>query len=329
MQCTILSFQHSKEIAMTYPKSNDPTGVSVISSKTAEENATKLFQQNVRDAIEYLANLLKISKSKGVNHIAENEYMVHEFERTINSLLEMRTKTFSGLDFETFARLVLSCVKKFAFNTNNKKGYQKSCTVTFTFVKSTDFINALITEINKNQVYYPKSTLEQSISITPLNENQSKRHPYNKNHLTKVEITVSNPCFILESFLSINDKEKNDVTYDNFKVLTNDLVYLKESINTHIVFNESNFETFVDLLLKPNKNSAFVRCAASFVLYAIYAHFNETKDIANTIKYLELMFANINENEVFVLEDMVLLHEPAVRDQIITKLKKVILLTRR
>lgn len=309
-----------------------PTYVSVISSKTPEENArnaTELFQQNVRNAIEYLANLLKISRSKGVNHIAENEYMVHEFERTINSLLEMRTKTFSGLDWETFAKLTLACVKKFAFNTNNKKGYQKSSSVTFTFVKSIDFINALITEINKNQVHYATSTFEQSISIAPLNENQSKGHPYNNNHLTKVEITVSNPCFILESFLSINDEEKNEVAYANFKLLTNDLIYLREGTNTHIVFNESNFETFIDLLLKPNKDKAHVRCAAGFVLYAIYAYFTETKDIANAIKYLELMFANMNENDVFVLEDMVRLHEQAVRDQIITKLKKVILLTRR
>ena len=317
---------------MSYPVKNGPTYVTPISSKTPEENAknaTELFQQNVRNAIEYLTNLLKISKSKGVNHIAENEYMVHEFERTINSLLEMRTKTFSGLDWETFAKLTLACVKKFAFNTNNKKGYQKIGSVTFTFVKSIDFINALVTEINKNQIHYPKSTFEQSISIAPLNENQSKGHPYNNNHLTKIEITVSNPCFILESFLSINDEEKNEVAYYNFKVVANDLIYLREGTNTHIVFNESNFETFIDLLLKPSKDKAFVRCAAGFVLYAIYAHFTETKDIANTIKYLELMFASINENDVFVLEDMVRLHEQAVRDQIITKLKKVILLTRR
>ena len=317
---------------MSYPEKNGPTFVTTISSKGPEENAknaTELFQQNVRNAIEYLTNLLKISKSKGVNHIAENEYMVHEFERTINSLLEMRTKTFSGLDWETFAKLTLACVKKFAFNTNNKKGYQKSSSVTFTFVKSIDFINALITEINKNQVHYATSTFEQSISIAPLNENQSKRHPYNNNHLTKVEITVSNPCFILESFLSINDEEKNEVAYANFKLLTNDLIYLREGTNTHIVFNESNFETFIDLLLKPNKDKAYVRCAAGFVLYAIYAYFTETKDIANAIKYLEMMFANMNENDVFVLEDMVRLHEQAVRDQIITKLKKVILLTRR
>lgn len=318
---------------MSYPEKNGPTFVTTISSKGPEENAknvAELFQQNVRNAIEYLTNLLKISKSKGVNHISENEYMVHEFERTINSLLEMRTKTFSDLERETFARLTLACVKKFVFNTNNKKGYQKIGSVTFTFVKSIDFINALVTEINKNQIHYPKNTFEQSISIAPLNENQSKGHPYNNNRLTKVEITVSNPCFILESFLSINDEDKNDVAYDNFKILTNDLIYLKEvAFKTHIVFNESNFETFIDLLLKPNKDKAFVRCAAGFILYAIYAYFIETKDIANAIKYLELMFANMNENDVFVLEDMVLLHEQAVRDQIITKLKKVILLTRR
>lgn len=162
---------------MSYPVKNGPTYVTPISSKTPEENAknaTELFQQNVRNAIEYLTNLLKISKSKGVNHILENEYMVHEFEQTINSLLEMRTKTFSDLERETFARLTLACVKKFVFNTNNKKGYQKIGSVTFTFVKSIDFINALVTEINKIKYIIQKTPLSNQLVLLHLTKTKVK-----------------------------------------------------------------------------------------------------------------------------------------------------------